>query len=127
MGQRTSAPGVPENLSFCSKIFGKERWRSLAKYRILKIFQVLCGIYICLMTFSRIGTFGNMGGLVDPETGFIIDPNSEENTEQGVILIKGDLRAVVAKTNFQMVALAISRLSAFTMYPGTWFDRNQFA
>ncbi len=119
MGQRTPEAAVPENLSFCSKIFGKERWRSLAKYRMLKTFQVLCGIYICLATFSRIGTFVKMGGLVDPETGFIIDPNSEENTELCVILVKGDLRAIVAKANFQMVALAISRLSAFTIYPGT--------
>lgn len=90
----------------------------ITKYGMVKFFQLLCGIYIVTVSFSKIGTFGEWGGLRDPETGFIIDVSSEENTQRGVILIRGDERAVVANSVFQMVALAISRLSAFTMYPG---------
>lgn len=80
--------------------------------------QLVFGCYIVVMSFTYTGTFGDNGGLVDPNTGWIIDPSSIENTEKGVILVNGDFRAVVAQSNFQMFALAISRLSAFTMYPG---------
>lgn len=73
------------------------------------------------MSFTHVGTFGDVGGLVDPVTGWIIDLTSTDNTNKGVILVNGDFRAVVAQTEFQMVALAISRLSAFTMYPGTLY------
>lgn len=96
-----------------------DEWnRKPPKYRPLKVIQGLCGLYIVLMSFTRIGTFGNVGGLVDPKTGYIIDVNSKANTAKGVILVNGDYRAVVANSVFQMIALAISRLSAFTMYPG---------
>lgn len=115
---RASAGIIGEKLSMGAKFFGKERWRSMTKYPMLKLLQVLCGAYICTVTFTKVGTFGTRGGLVDPESGFIIDTIFEENTNNGVILVKGDLRAVVAQTTFQMVALAVSRLSAFTMYPG---------
>ena len=94
----------------------------LVKHRTLAIFQILAGAYVCLVSFTPIGTLGSWGGLVDPITGFIIDPSSEENTERGVILIKGDLRPIVAETPMQMIELAISRLSAYTMYPGRIFD-----
>lgn len=92
-------------------------WRSLTQYPLLKVLQVFCGLY-SVMAFAKVGTFGKMAGSVDPETGWIIDTNSPENTEQGVILINGDLRALVANSNFQMFTLAISRLTAFSMYPG---------
>ena len=70
------------------------------------------------MTFTESGTIGNnIGGLVDPKTKWIIDPTSEENTNSGLIYINGDYRPVVATNTFQMICLAFSRLSAFTMYP----------
>jgi hypothetical protein len=63
-----------------------------------------------------------VGGFVDPDVGFIIDPNSPERTEAGVILTRGVERAIVASNNFQMVCLGITRVSAFFMYPGTHLD-----
>jgi hypothetical protein len=95
-----------------------KKWRKPPKYRLLKLCQLLCGAYIVLMSFTFVGTLGDIGGLVDPDSGWIIDTTSTENTNKGVILINGDFRAIVAQTDFQMIALAISRLSAFTMYPG---------
>lgn len=98
-----------------------KKWHKPPKYRILKLIQLLFGAYIVIMSFTHVGTFGDVGGLVDPVTGWIIDLTSTDNTNKGVILVNGDFRAVVAQTEFQMVALAISRLSAFTMYPGTLY------
>ena len=37
--------------------------------------------------------------------------------EQGVILVNGDYRPVVAANTFQMICLAFSRASAFSSYP----------
>jgi hypothetical protein len=95
-----------------------KKWRKPPKYRLFKLCQLLSGAYIVFMSFTFVGTLGDIGGLVDPDSGWIVDRTSTENTNKGVILINGDLRAVVAQTDFQMIALAISRLSAFTMYPG---------
>ena len=69
-------------------------------------------MYILVMTFTYTGTLGNVGGLVNPATGTIIDPNSVELTREGVILINRDYRPVVAANTFQMICLAISRASA---------------
>lgn len=70
-----------------------------------------CVIYILVLTFSDYPL-----GLVNPPTGNIIDFNSEENTANGVIQL-ATLRPVVAETPFQMLCLAISRMSAFSLYP----------
>lgn len=86
------------------------------RYGALKVIGILCAGYIACMTFTPIGTFGTIGGLVSPN-GFIIDPASEERTKAGVVLWKGSLRTVVAATPLQMVLLAISRCSAFFIYP----------
>ena len=48
----------------------------------VKIAQVLCAVYILVLTFSYAPL-----GLCDPTTGNIIDGNSADNTKNGVILI----------------------------------------
>jgi hypothetical protein len=86
--------------------------KSFSKYRIMKLLQVSLAIYIVIMTL------GSPGGLRDPETGLIVDQASEERTDQGLILINGDLRPIVCDTPFQLVCLGITRISVFFMYPG---------
>jgi len=107
--QRKKAP----RLSLGKRLFLK----GLSAFWTVKVCQLLCTIYILLMTFTYAGTLGNVGGLVNPATGTIIDPNSVERTRAGVILINGDYRPVVADNTFQMVCLAFSRASAFSSYP----------
>ncbi|KAL3905958.1 MAG: hypothetical protein SGILL_009468 [Bacillariaceae sp.] len=78
-------------------------------------------IYIIIVTFTDIGVLGVFGGNRDPETGTIIDVNSEDNTENGIIAydVNGHAftRAIVATDAAQMVLLGLSRMSAFFMYP----------
>ncbi len=57
----------------------------------IKLAQILCVIYILLLTFSYPPI-----GIRDPNTNNIIDPASEENTANGVIYVNGDYRPVVA-------------------------------
>lgn len=57
--------------------------------------------------------------LRDPETGWILDTESQERTERGVILDNGVERAIVAINTFQLICLTITRISAYLMYPGT--------
>lgn len=100
------------------KNFVWRTWRYWFKrYTIVKLIGLLFSAYIAFMTFSPAGTFGsNRIGLVGP-TGFIIDVSSEENTKRGVVLFHDKLRTVVAATPLQMVLLAISRCSAYFIYP----------
>jgi hypothetical protein len=74
--------------------------------------QVFCAIYIIVLTFSTLPM-----GLRDPITNDIIDPNSIQNTNNGVIHVNGSYRPVVAVGNWQKICLTISRASAFSMYP----------
>jgi hypothetical protein len=67
--------------------------KQLLHFRVLKIFQVLCAIYICIMTLK--------GDLLDPDTGVVIDPNSDERTESGVVLIHG-----IGKKYNEMICLS---------------------
>ncbi|KAL3776570.1 hypothetical protein ACHAW5_000334 [Stephanodiscus triporus] len=53
----------------------------------------------------------------DPITNDIVDPDSVENTNAGLIYLNGSYRPVVAVGNWQKACLAISRSSAFSMYP----------
>mmetsp|Transcript_23015 Transcript_23015/g.59033 ORF Transcript_23015/g.59033 Transcript_23015/m.59033 type:complete len:687 (-) Transcript_23015:117-2177(-) len=88
-----------------------DRAKSATQFWSVKVAQLLCVIYILVLTFSDYPL-----GLVNPPTGNIIDFNSEENTANGVIQL-ATLRPVVAETPFQMLCLAISRMSAFSLYP----------
>ncbi len=92
--------------------------RSLVKhllhFRVLKIIQVLCAIYIFVMTLKS--------GLMDPETGVVIDQQSVERTEEGVVLVNGTERAIVGETRFESVLVLIARLSAWFMYPSKFKD-----
>jgi len=90
------------------------------RYKGLKMAQFLCAVYILLMTFRY---YPN--GLIDPSAPLgqwrIVDVWNSENTAAGVIQLEGDpfgpKRAVVAKDRISLICLAISRISAFTMYP----------
>eukprot|EP00957_Ditylum_brightwellii_P140248 10686110-Ditylum_brightwellii.AAC.1 len=70
--------------------------KKIKKFRVIKIAQLLCVIYILVLTFSKAPL-----GLVDGETGNIIDVSSPENTDNGVIFVNGDYRAVVAEGTLQ--------------------------
>ena len=74
--------------------------------------QIICVIYILVLTFSYPPV-----GMRDPNTGDIVDSNSVENTDNGVIDINGNYRPVVAEGGWQKFCLAMSRMSAFSMYP----------
>ena len=79
----------------------------------VKIFQLLCAIYIIVVTFSHPPV-----GARDPITGNVIDVNSPENTAAGVIYWRNAIyRPIVAQGHWQLFCLAISRMSAFSMYP----------
>jgi hypothetical protein len=90
------------------------------RYKALKITQVICAIYILTLTFRYYPK-----GLIDPSAPIgqwrIIDVWNATNTEMGVIQLDGDpngqKRAVVAKNRLCLIFLAISRISAFTLYP----------
>jgi hypothetical protein len=56
------------------------------------------------------------GGFINAETGFVVDEESEDRTEEGLILVKGTERAIVGESQFQVVAILIARLSAWFMY-----------
>ena len=77
----------------------------------VKIAQVLCVVYILILTFAYAPL-----GLRDPSSGNIIDANPE-NTENGVLYVNGDYRPVVAQGTFELVCLGTSRMSAFSLYP----------
>ena len=88
----------------------RKRWRMWYKQRIrpfryIILAQICCVIYILVATFSYpIGSTGL--GLKDPETGNIIDTTSAENTANGVIMVNGDYRPVVAIGGWQKFCLA---------------------
>lgn len=86
--------------------------RSLLHFPALKLFQVICAAFICVMTLK--------GGLLDSETEVVIDKESEERTEAGVILVNGTQRAIVGETDFQVICILIARLSAWFMYPSKY-------
>ena len=78
----------------------------------MTVAQVLCAIYIIVLTFSTPPV-----GMRDPNTNDIVDTNSVVNTNRGLIYVNGSYRPVVAVGNWQKACLAISRASAFSMYP----------
>ena len=78
--------------------------------------QILLAFYVGFLTYANIGP---PGGLRDTETGLIVDRASSERTAQGLILVNGTERPIVAATFFQVCCIGITRCSAFFMYPGT--------
>jgi hypothetical protein len=89
--------------------------KDMVRFKLLKLLQVLLAIYVGVLTYADIGP---PGGLRDPETGLIVDQESAERTEKGLILVNGVERSIVAATQFQVVCIGITRMSAFFMYPG---------
>ncbi|EED87425.1 predicted protein [Thalassiosira pseudonana CCMP1335] len=95
-------------------------WTPTIRYKALKLSQVICAVYILIMTFRYYPR-----GLIDPSAPLgewrIVDVWNPSNTEAGVIQLNGDpygqKRAVVAKDRASLIFLAISRISAFTLYP----------
>jgi hypothetical protein len=86
--------------------------KSIQPFWKVTVAQILCVIYILVLTFSKPPV-----GIRDPITNDIIDANTLENTYEGVIYLNGSYRPVVAVGNWQKACLAISRASAFSMYP----------
>mmetsp|Transcript_17430 Transcript_17430/g.24892 ORF Transcript_17430/g.24892 Transcript_17430/m.24892 type:complete len:638 (+) Transcript_17430:540-2453(+) len=84
--------------------------KHIEKFRAVKIAQILCVVYILPFCTQLLG-------LVDPETGNIMDMSSPTNTANGVIYVNGDYRPVVAMGKLQVACLVISRMSAFSLYP----------
>ena len=93
--------------------------KEMMRFRALKISQLVLSIYIAILTFADMGP---PGGIRDPDTGFIVDQNSQERTEKGLILVNGTERAIVATSTFQVGCIGIARLSAWFMYPGGFSD-----
>jgi hypothetical protein len=90
----------------------------LTRYKVLKILQICLAIYVGAWTYA--------GGLRNPDTGMLVDPNSEERTSLGLILVNGSERPIVAETMFQLVAVYISRLNAWFMYPGEYLSSSYY-
>ena len=116
---KTLPPATDSRLGAFFKSIGGIPRAYFKQYGALKITSIILVAYIALFSYAPVGALGSAGGFVDPDVGFIIDPNSPERTEAGVILTRGVERAIVASNNFQMVCLGITRASAFFMYPGT--------
>ena len=83
--------------------------KNLLHFRTLKAFQCICAIYICIMTFK--------GGLMDPDTGYVVDKDSSERTEAGLVLVNGTERPIVAESDLEVLLILVARLSAWFMYP----------
>jgi hypothetical protein len=92
-------------------------FKRLATYRMVKILQVLCAVYVVVVTYMDSAASHEKFGSINPETGTIIDPASPERTEDGVILHEGILRAGTAETNWQLFCLGAAKVAAFAMYP----------
>uniref|UniRef100_A0A7S2A4J8 FAD-binding FR-type domain-containing protein n=1 Tax=Trieres chinensis TaxID=1514140 RepID=A0A7S2A4J8_TRICV len=86
--------------------------KRLFVFGTIKVAQILCAIYILVLTFSS-----SPLGLKDPKSKEIVDIQSSQNTANGFILFNGDYRPIVAEGNYQKLCLAVSRISAFSMYP----------
>ena len=110
--------------SMCFRITSTiRRFVSTIDFKYVKLCQLLCGVYILIVTFTYFDALGIFGGARDPISGYIIDPTSSENTKAGIIVYnhmdKMISRAIVAESIPQMILLGISRFSAFFMYPAT--------
>lgn len=89
--------------------------KDMMRFRALKLTQLALSIYIAILTFADMGP---PGGLRDTETGFIVDHASPERTANGLILVNGTERSIIANSTFQVACIGIARLTAWFMYPG---------
>jgi hypothetical protein len=108
---QTSSVSCSDRLSYRTRSAVKE----LMRFRALKLAQALLAVYVGVLTYADMGP---PGGLRDGETGLIVDQESPERTARGLILLNGTERAIVGATQFQVVCIGITRMSAFFMYPG---------
>lgn len=106
MGRTCCASSSGGSMSRRIRAFGKE----LMRFKLLKLSQLILVIYIAAFSFGP-------WGLRDQETGYFVDPDSDEETEAGLIDVHGSERAIVATSKFQVACLALARLSAWFMYP----------
>jgi len=90
---------------------------TMLRFKWLKLTQLLFATYIGILTFVNMGP---PGGLRDTETGSIVDKASPERTANGLILVNGTERAIVAASLTQVACIGVARLSAWLMYPGTF-------
>lgn len=108
--------GSSPSQSFCASL--AYRMRSLRanmfRFKWLKLTQLLLATYIGILTFADIGP---PGGLRDTDTGLIVDKASPERTANGLILVNGTERAIVAASLTQVACIGVARLSAWLMYP----------
>jgi hypothetical protein len=104
---KTSSVSCSDRLRYRARSAFKEMMRLKA----LKLAQVLLALYVGILTYADMG-------LRDTETGLIVDQESTERTARGLILVNGTERAIVGATQFQVVCIGITRMSAFFMYPG---------
>ena len=94
---------------------------NLFRFKWLKLSQLVLATYIAILTFVDMGP---PGGLRDTETGLIIDKASPERTANGLILVNGTERAIVAASLTQVALIGVARLSAWLMYPSKCFILN---
>jgi hypothetical protein len=90
--------------------------KELLRFKVLKAFQIICAVYIAIVTICS--------HLRDPETGLIVDRASDERTEHGLILDHGVERAIVASSTFQVACIFIARLTAWFMYPSKYYAHS---
>ena len=102
------------------------------EFKWLKFTQILCGIYILTVTFTYSGALGIFGGARDQKTNFIVDPNNDVNTRNGIIEYNvnplfdsnGDgatiSRAIVASSTIQMLLLGLSVCINAASFDSVW-------
>jgi ferric-chelate reductase len=93
------------------------------EYKLIKVVQVVMGIYILLYTFTWLNPYWKLAGHT------IANPNFPESNAMGIVQwpyssrISGTIstlyiqRPIAAQTIPQMILLGISRFSAFYSYP----------
>ena len=108
---------LPDNLKDLPQSGSCHRTRLWYRQKVLPFWkitaaQIVCVMYILVLTFSPTPI-----GMKDPITNNIIDIHNDDNTSKGVIYVNGSFRPIVAIGGWQKFYLAISRMSAFSMYP----------
>jgi hypothetical protein len=92
----------------------------MTRLKALKFAQVLLAVYIGILTYADMGP---PGGLRDTETGLIMDQELPDRTARGLILVNG---TELGATQFQVICIGITRMSAFFMYPGKQLPKQRY-